>query len=123
MKKILFVSTRNPYSKRYSGDVIGSKKIISILKKNSKLDLVSLGSKEDLSQNNIFIFKKPILLLKIINAFKSLLFFKPLQFGLFYSKKMEKFIHNRAQDYDLIFFLSYKIKSIPTKRLLRGKNN
>ena len=109
MKKILFVSTRNPYSKRYSGDVIGSKKIISILKKNSKLDLVSLGSKEDLSQNNIFIFKKPILLLKIIYAFKSLLFFKPLQFGLFYSKKMEKFIHNRAQDYDLIFF--YHIRS------------
>ena len=33
MKKILFVSTRNPYSNRYSGDVIGSKKIVTSLKK------------------------------------------------------------------------------------------
>ena len=33
MKKILFISTRDPYSGRYSGDVIGSKKIINILKK------------------------------------------------------------------------------------------
>ena len=56
MKKILFVSTRNPYSNRYSGDVIGSKKIINILKKNSTLDLVTLDDKEDFSQKNIFIF-------------------------------------------------------------------
>ena len=33
MKKALFVSTRNPFSERYSGDVIGSQKVIKILKK------------------------------------------------------------------------------------------
>ena len=105
MKKILFVSTRDPYSKRFSGDVIGSKKIIDILKKNNELDLVTLGSKEDLSQKNIFIFKKPILLLKIINVVKSLFFLRPLQFGLFYSNKMESFIQETASNYDLIFFI------------------
>ena len=78
MKKILFVSTRNPYSNRYSGDVIGSKKIVSILKKNNKLDIVTLSDKEDFSQKNIFIFKSPILFFKIINVIKSLFFFKTI---------------------------------------------
>ena len=45
MKKILFISTRNPYSGRYSGDVIRSFKIINILKKKYKIDLVYLGKK------------------------------------------------------------------------------
>ena len=109
MKKILFVSTRNPFSNRYSGDVIGSKKIVSILKKNNKLDIVTLSDKEDFSQKNIFIFKSPILFFKIINVIKSLFFLRPLQFGLFYSDKMEQFIYDRASDYDLIFF--YHIRS------------
>ena len=109
MKKILFVSTRNPYSNRYSGDVIGSRKIINTLKKKNDLDIVTLGDEEDFSQKNIFIFKNPILLFKIINVVKSLFFLEPLQFGLFYSKKMKQFIHDRALDYDLIFF--YHVRS------------
>ena len=109
MKKILFISTRNPYSKKYSGDVIGSKKIINILKKSSKLDIITLGDKEDFSENNISIFKSPNFFFKIINVIKSLIFLKPLQFGLFYSYKMNNFIYNRASYYDLIFF--YHIRS------------
>ena len=109
MKKILFISTRNPYSNRYSGDVIGSKKIISVVKKNNKLDVVTLGNKENLSQNNIYIFKYPSLFLKLIYIIKSLILLKPLQFGLFYSYKMERFIYDRSVDYDLIFF--YHIRS------------
>ena len=34
MKKILFVCTRNPYSGRYSGDVMRSLRIINLLKKD-----------------------------------------------------------------------------------------
>lgn len=109
MKKILFISTRNPYSNRYSGDVIGSKKIISVLKKKNTLDVVTLGNTENLSQNNIYIFKYPSFFLKFIYMIKSLILLKPLQFGLFYSKKMEEFIYDRAADYDLIFF--YHIRS------------
>ena len=45
MKKILFITTRNPYSGRYSGDVIRSFKIINVLKKRHKIDLVFLGKK------------------------------------------------------------------------------
>ena len=109
MKKILFVSTRNPYSNRYSGDVIGSKKIVNILKKNSILDVASLGSKENFSQKNIFIFKEPFFLNKIFNALKFLVFFQPMQFGFFYSSEMKKFINDNAANYDLIFF--YHIRS------------
>ena len=109
MKKILFVSTRNPYSNRYSGDVIGSKKIVNILKKKNLLDVVSLDDRENFSQKNIFIFKKPFFLYKIFNVLKSLFFFKPMQFGLFYSSRMEEFVYENAINYDLIFF--YHIRS------------
>ena len=109
MKKILFISTRNPYSNRYSGDVIGSKKIVETLKKKSELKIVTLGNKEDFTQDNIFIFKTPSLLAKLIHVFKSLFFFEPLQFGLFYSNKMKKFIYETAPNYDLVFF--YHIRS------------
>ena len=42
MKKILFVSARNPYSGRYSGDVIRSLKLIDLLKKKYHLDVICL---------------------------------------------------------------------------------
>ncbi len=109
MKKVLFISTRNPFSNRYSGDVIGSKKIINILKKNCELDVVTLGKKDDFSQNNIFIFKSPVFILKLFNVIKSLVYLRPLQFGLFDSSEMRKFINDRSSDYDLIFF--YHIRS------------
>ena len=47
--------------------------------------------------------------LKLIYIIKSLILLKPLQFGLFYSYKMERFIYDRSVDYDLIFF--YHIRS------------
>ena len=119
MKKILFISTRDPYSGRYSGDVIGSKKIIDILKKKNILDVVCLGEK-NFSQKNFFKFKKTFFLLKIFYVFKSLVFFKPLQFGLFFSKDMKRFVSSRADDYDLIFF--YHIRSSQyLPRNFRGK--
>ncbi len=109
MKKILFISTRNPYSNRYSGDVIGSKKIINILKKNSSLDLVTLDDKEDFSQKGTFAFKKPNFIFKFFFIIKSLFYFQPIQFGLFYSSKMKNFINDNANNYDIIFF--YHIRS------------
>ena len=59
MKKILFISTRNPYSGRYSGDVIRSQRIIKFLKKKFKVDVISLGFNEKNSENNLFIFRYP----------------------------------------------------------------
>ena len=120
MKKALFVSTRNPFSKRYSGDIIGSKGVIKNLKKIYSLDIVSLDSNEDLSKKNIFIFKSPSFFFKIFNVIKSLIKFKPMQYGVFYSNKMKKFIDENADYYDLIFF--YHIRSSQyLPRYYRGK--
>ena len=124
MKKILFISTRNPYSNRYSGDVIGSKKILSILKKNNSLDLVTLDEKEDFSQKRTFIFEKPNFILKFFYIIRSLFYFQPIQFGLFYSNKMQKFINDNAYNYDIIFFIildqvNIYLKIFTEKKLLK----
>ena len=104
MKKILFISTRNIFLKKFSGDIIGSQKIVKLLKKKHLLDIVSLGKEENLTQKNIFIFKSPNFLLKIFNLLRSILNLEPLQFSLFYSARMKKFINEKANNYDIIFF-------------------
>jgi hypothetical protein len=108
MKKILFIATRNPYSGKFSGDVIGSLKIIKFLKKKYNVTTVCLGVKK-LKKKNILIFRKPNFFLKILSVIFSILKMKPLQFGLFYSKKMHNYIINNAKNYDLLFF--YHIRS------------
>ena len=109
MKKILFVSSRNPYSGRYSGDVIRSLKVINFLKKNYLVDIVYLGSENQENSKNILVFKNPNLILKIFNCLYSIVKLKPIQFGLFFSKEMKNYILNNFENYDGIFF--YHIRS------------
>ena len=113
MKKILFVSTRNPYSGRYSGDVIRSFKIINLLKKKYEVDVAYLGKKNNdiVKGVNLISFNQPNLFEKIFYCFISLLKFEPMQFGLFFSKSMKNYISENSQNYDLIFFLH--IRSYP----------
>ena len=103
MKKILFITTRNPYSGRLSGDVIGSLKVINFLKKKHKIDVVSLTRKK-LNKKNTKFFNHPNYLLKIFYIFLSLLMVRPMQFGLFFSKPMKRYIEKNAKKYDLLFF-------------------
>ena len=109
MKKILFITTRNPYSGRFSGDVIGSLKIINFLKKKNQVDVVTLYRKKTELNKRIIYFKSPNYFLKIFYILHSLLRLKPLQFGLFLSKKMKAYIKKNAKRYDLLFF--YHIRS------------
>ena len=110
MKKILFISTRNPYSGRYSGDVIRSLKIINSLKKKFILDVVCLNSDNAaIKQKNVVSFKNPSFLIKVLNCFLSLLKLRPIQFGLFVSREMKIYIENIAENYDYLFF--YHIRS------------
>ena len=108
MKKVLFITTRNPYSGRFSGDVIGTLKIINFLKKKYKVNVVALGRKR-LNKKNLQLFNHPNYFLKIFYILSSLLVMKPLQFGLFFSKPMKKYIEKNSKDYDLLFF--YHIRS------------
>ena len=104
MKKILYVSTRNPFSGRYSGDVIRSLKIINILKKKFQVDVVYLGNKPTKQDKNIFSFTPSNIIIKIFYCLISLINIKPIQFGLFFSKEMKKFIEVNSHNYEIIFF-------------------
>ncbi len=46
MKKILFICPRNPFSERYSGDVIRAKKTIYFLSKNHYVKVISSDLKD-----------------------------------------------------------------------------
>ena len=97
MKKILFITTRNPYSGRFSGDVIGSLKIINFLRKKYKVDIVALNKKK-IKKKNIIFFAQPNFLLKIFYIFLSLCKTQPLQFGLFQSEEMKQHIQKVADN-------------------------
>ena len=45
MKKILFITTRNPYSGRFSGDVLRASRVIKLLKGKFHVDVVFLDKK------------------------------------------------------------------------------
>ena len=110
MKKILFITTRNPYSGRYSGDVIRSLKIINLFKKKYKLDIVCLKDKDSkIKVNNLISYNYPNFFQKFFYCLVSFLKLQPLQFGLFYSKEMKVFIKENADNYDFLFF--YHIRS------------
>mgnify|MGYP006085007417 CR=1 FL=1 len=106
MKKILFITTRNPYSGRYSGDVRRAIKVIKFLKKKNKVDVVFLTKKKQFYKKSTskYEFYYPNFILKILNCFISILKKNPMQFGFFFSKDMSNFIKNNAKNYDLLFF-------------------
>ena len=111
MKKILFISTRNPFSERYSGDVIRAKKFIYFFSKNNYLKVISPDSqkfKKRESKFNYESFKSPNLILKIFYIFRSFLKLEPLQLGYFYSPQMNEYIKKNYQNFDLIFFQSFR---------------
>ena len=80
MKKILFITTRNPYSGRFSGDVIGSLKIINFLKKKNQVDVVTLYRKKTELKKRIVYFKSPNYFLKIFYVLRFLKIFKIFYF-------------------------------------------
>ena len=85
MRKILFVTTRNPFTKRYSGDRLRSSQIIKYLSKKNKLDMVYTDelNNETVPDNsfkgNKFFFKRS-LFLSLINSFLQLFLFHALIF-------------------------------------------
>jgi len=106
VKKILFITIRNPFSGRYSGDVIRAKRIIKYLKKKNDIDVIFLNDKKrsGLNSKNDILFKYPNLIKKIYYCFISFLKINPIQFGLFFSKDMNEFIKKNANKYDILFF-------------------
>ena len=107
MKKILFITTRNPFSQNFSGDRMRSSSIIKYLSKKNKVDLVYIDKKknEEISnksfKGNKFFFKQNFVS-SFLNVVKELLNLNPLQVGFFYSKEAHEFINNNHTSYDVI---------------------
>ena len=57
MKKILFICPRNPFSDRFSGDVIRSKKFIYFLSKNNYVKVLSPDLKDSKKKESKFSYE------------------------------------------------------------------
>ena len=112
MKRILFLAPRNPFSGRYSGDVIRARKFIEKFKKKYSLTVVSLDnndSKKKLDKIKLITFKKGNIFSNLLFIFINLLMLKPMQFGYFHSSKMNRFIKKNYSNFDIIFCQSIRV--------------
>ena len=103
MKKILFICPRNPFSERYSGDVIRAKKFIYSLSQNNYVKVISLDSKDSQKKESRLSyesFKEINFFIKIFYIIFSLIKIKPLQLGYFFSPKIKEYVQNNYQNYD-----------------------
>ena len=106
MKKILFITIRNPFSGKFSGDVIRSEKFIQFLSKKNYVDVISIDKNADeqiKKKIRYFAFKDINFLYKFFNILFSVLRLKPMQLGYFYSPKIKRFVEENSKKYDLFF--------------------
>ncbi len=111
MKNILFISPRNPFSGRYSGDVIRAHKFINFLKKKNKVEVVSLGLENKINVSKNFTrrtFKKDFFFIIFIRLFFSIIKLQPLHFTYFHSYNLKRYIIKNYKNFDLIFCQSIR---------------
>ena len=112
MKKMLFVSPRNPFLNRYSGDVIRSKKFVEAFKKKYKVTLITTENSylnKKFSNLKLITFKNENFIFKLIFIFTSFLKLQPLQLGYFYSSDIRNFIKKNFKSYDVVFSQSVRV--------------
>lgn len=111
MKKLLFISPRNPFSGRYSGDVIRAKQFTNFFKKNYQTTVVTIdkiNSKKKIGKIKVITFRDKNIIFKLVNIFFSLIKLKPLQLGYFYSKELNSYVLHNYKDYDVVFCQSVR---------------
>ena len=124
MKKILFISPRNPFSGRFSGDVIRAKKFIGFFEKKYKTTVITIDkvdSNKKIGKVKIISFKDKNLIFKLIKVIFSLLNLKPLQLGYFYSKELNDYILQNYKNFDIIFCQSVRAAQYVTNLEFKKK--
>ena len=112
MKKILFLAPRDPFSGRYSGDVLRAKKFIEFFKKKNHVTVISTGYNSSIKNTRklkIIKFKNQNLILKFIYIILSLLNLRPLQLGFFYSSGINKYVKENFKKFDIVFCQSIRV--------------
>ena len=85
-KKIIFISPRNPFSGRFSGDVIRAKKFLESFNKKYNIKVIALDKnnlKKRIGNIELITLKKNYFIK--FSILKSLLKIRPIQMGYFYS--------------------------------------
>ncbi len=111
MKKILFICPRNPFAERFSGDVIRAKKFIYYFSKNNYVKVISPDLKDSQKKESRLSyegFKEINFFIKILYIFFSFIKLQPMQLGYFFSPRIKEYVNNNYQNYDLIFFQSFR---------------
>ena len=124
MKKILFISPRNPFSGRFSGDVIRAKEFALFFSKKLKTTIVTLdriNSNKKIGKINLITFKEKNLIYKFFYIIIALIKLKPLQLGFFYSKQIKNFVENNYKNYDIIFCQSLRAAQYATDISVKKK--
>ena len=95
IKKLLFISSRDTFSGRFSGEVIRAKKLTNFFEKKYLTTLVSLGksdSEKKIRKLNVITFKDRNIFMKLMYILNSFFKFHPFQIVYFYSDKMDSYI-------------------------------
>ena len=106
MNKILFITTRYPFPIT-GGDKLRAFDILKILSRRNQIDLICLGDKNQIKNNNLAFCKNVKVFhlhffFKIINTIISFLKLEPLQNGYYLSNEMKYYISNIQNKYDTI---------------------
>tara|TARA_E500000178_G_C16982123_1_gene736315 strand:+ start:67 stop:1239 length:1173 start_codon:yes stop_codon:yes gene_type:complete len=113
IKKLLYITPRNPFSGRFSGDVIRAKKFTQYLKKKFLVTLLTLdkniSSQKKFGNLNLITFKEKNFFIKFFYILRFLLKLQPMQLGYFYSPKIDEFIKKNYYDFDLILLQSLRV--------------
>ncbi len=112
MKKALFIFPRNPFSGRYSGDVIRAKKFVEFLKSKYEITVITTENYYSLKKVNkitIINFKKENFFLKIIFIFFSIITLRPLTVGYFYSSDINNYVKKNISNFDVVFCQSIRV--------------
>jgi len=111
VKKILFISPRNPFLGRYSGDVIRAKKFVNFFEKKHQTTVVTIDkfhSSRKVGKIKLITFQDENFVFKLYNIMISLLNLKPMQLGYFYSNKLNNYVQKNYKDYDFVFCQSVR---------------
>jgi len=111
VRKLLFITPRNPFSGRFSGDVIRAYKFVNYLEKKYSITIATLdkiNQSKKVGKINLITFKQYNIFFKLIQILLKVLTLKPMQLGYFYSKQMQMYIENNYSNFDVIFCQSIR---------------
>ena len=130
-KNILFITTRNPFSKTFSGDRLRANKIIKFLNKKANVHIFCSDIKDNSNLTNNYkltLFSKDNLFLKFINTIFSILKIKPMQTSFFNSEELKNAVKKNSHKYDVIIChlirsAEYVPKNFQGKKILEMTDN